>query len=288
MIGVINLLDSTKKWLLEITISVENVSGGRTEKSILYHYLVTQSSHQTIIEINQQPKGRMKIDKEQNLYAIHKVPILDVHESYKITTKIVIEARDIDFPFNASKIDEIPKSLVQSNCKPLKYWEFDDERVQNIAKKLLERSDSSVYSYLLNVFRYTWHKIKIRNLMKDRLGVLGVLESYEGDCDEFSDLFISLARAVKIPARRVVGLSLHETDDKVSFMYHAWAEAFVPGVGWVSFDPALKKFASLTKFHIARCRMGTVSQRSLLTLKYKIRKYDNIFNLNEDILVLRL
>jgi transglutaminase-like putative cysteine protease len=48
--------------------------------------------------------------------------------------------------------------------------------------------------------------------------------------------FIGAARALDIPARYVTGY-LHDDDGAASF--HAWAEAFDEGLGWIGFDPLL-------------------------------------------------
>jgi|GEM_PF-5060833 len=57
----------------------------------------------------------------------------------------------------------------------------------------------------------------------------------KGACDEHADLFISLARCIGVPARRVTG-SLYN-DSKLSG--HAWAEFY--DNGWVYIDPSIKK-----------------------------------------------
>ena len=51
-----------------------------------------------------------------------------------------------------------------------------------------------------------------------------------------SHLFIACARALEIPARYVAGYRLDEAGTRRDGM-HGWAEGFVPGLGWVGFDP---------------------------------------------------
>ncbi len=59
-----------------------------------------------------------------------------------------------------------------------------------------------------------------------------------GVCQDLSHVFIAAARALDIPARYVSG-HLARLDGVVEQeAAHAWAEAFVPGLGWVGFDPA--------------------------------------------------
>lgn len=57
----------------------------------------------------------------------------------------------------------------------------------------------------------------------------------EGVCQDHSHLFIAAARLIGFPARYVSGyLLLDDTDQQAAS--HAWAEAHVPGLGWVGFD----------------------------------------------------
>jgi len=57
-----------------------------------------------------------------------------------------------------------------------------------------------------------------------------------GVCQDHAHVFISAARAMSVPARYVVGYLLAQ-DTRLTET-HAWAEAYVPDIGWVGFDPA--------------------------------------------------
>jgi len=57
-----------------------------------------------------------------------------------------------------------------------------------------------------------------------------------GDCTEYTQLFLALARAATIPARRVIGLAYTEYRGRPAFGYHAWAEVAIDG-RWVPVDP---------------------------------------------------
>lgn len=54
---------------------------------------------------------------------------------------------------------------------------------------------------------------------------------------DLTHIFISAARSLQIPARYVAGY-LCADDGAAQDGGHAWAEAFVPDLGWVGFDPA--------------------------------------------------
>ena len=58
-----------------------------------------------------------------------------------------------------------------------------------------------------------------------------------GVCQDFAHLFITIARSWGIPARYVMGYldpGICSTGEELAT--HAWAEALVPGAGWVGFD----------------------------------------------------
>ena len=56
-----------------------------------------------------------------------------------------------------------------------------------------------------------------------------------GVCQDHAQIFISAARALEIPARYVSGY-LMMNDRTEQEATHAWAEAWVQGLGWVGFD----------------------------------------------------
>ncbi|OHV84456.1 transglutaminase family protein [Rhizobium sp. LCM 4573] len=63
------------------------------------------------------------------------------------------------------------------------------------------------------------------------------LEARTGVCQDHAHIFIAAVRLLDIPARYVSGYLL--MDDKTEQVAtHAWAEAHVPGLGWVGFDAA--------------------------------------------------
>jgi transglutaminase-like putative cysteine protease len=59
-----------------------------------------------------------------------------------------------------------------------------------------------------------------------------------GVCQDHAHLFIAAARVMGIPARYVSGYLWTGIDAQPYDASHAWAEAFVPELGWLGFDPA--------------------------------------------------
>ncbi|MCP3465341.1 MULTISPECIES: transglutaminase family protein [unclassified Bradyrhizobium] len=59
-----------------------------------------------------------------------------------------------------------------------------------------------------------------------------------GVCQDYAHIFIACARTAGVPARFVSGHFLRSDGTVHQDAGHAWAEAFVPDLGWVGFDPA--------------------------------------------------
>lgn len=61
------------------------------------------------------------------------------------------------------------------------------------------------------------------------------LAAGKGVCQDQAHVLIAVARTLKIPARYVTGYLAQDNDDE-SEAHHAWAEAWIEGLGWVGFD----------------------------------------------------
>ncbi|HEY8572321.1 transglutaminase family protein [Phenylobacterium sp.] len=61
--------------------------------------------------------------------------------------------------------------------------------------------------------------------------------SARGVCQDYAHIFVGAARLIGAPARYVSG-HLARRDDPEQEAAHAWAEAYVPDLGWVAFDAA--------------------------------------------------
>ncbi len=57
-----------------------------------------------------------------------------------------------------------------------------------------------------------------------------------GNCTDFHSLFISLARAERIPARFKIGFVVPDADAGTIPGYHCWAEFYLEGRGWLPVD----------------------------------------------------
>ena len=71
------------------------------------------------------------------------------------------------------------------------------------------------------------------------------LHTRKGVCQDFAHVMISLVRLLKIPCRYVSGYKAPgAAGERSGLASHAWVEAWLPGWGWVGFDPTNNELAS--------------------------------------------
>jgi transglutaminase-like putative cysteine protease/tetratricopeptide (TPR) repeat protein len=83
-----------------------------------------------------------------------------------------------------------------------------------------------IFDWVLDYMRYEYPDM-------DSRGAAISFERGKGDCGEYSFVFVSLCRAVGIPARGVVCIWPHTEGG------HGWAEFYLPPYGWIPVDPSL-------------------------------------------------
>jgi transglutaminase-like putative cysteine protease len=85
----------------------------------------------------------------------------------------------------------------------------------------------------------------------DSSTALDVLARQAGDCTEHTMLFVTLARAVGLPAREVGGIVYADLDEP-AFGWHAWAEIH-DGARWITVDPTWNQvFVDATHIKLRR------------------------------------
>jgi len=101
-----------------------------------------------------------------------------------------------------------------------------------------------------------------------------VLRTRQGVCDEFTNLFIALNRALGIPARFISGISY--TDSELfpeRWGFHGWAEVYFPDHGWVPFDVTYGEFGFVDPGHIKLIETSDVADTTT-TYRWSGRNID--------------
>ncbi len=83
---------------------------------------------------------------------------------------------------------------------------------------------------------------------------LETLDRGWGSCRDFAVLFADAARSLGFGARIVSGYLYNPAGSGGAGSTHAWAEVYVPGAGWISFDPANRSVGSFNLIPVAVAR----------------------------------
>jgi hypothetical protein len=162
-----------------------------------------------------------------------------------------------------------------------KYWDLGNQRTRVDIKEL--KSAEDIYNYVQKTLTYNYKKIATDNL---RLGGQGALTDLKNSvCLEFTDLFISIARAKGIPARSVEGFAFTQNAklrplSLVNDILHAWPEYYdLKSKRWIMVDPTwgnttkgMDYFTSLDFSHVAFAVKGIDSEYPIPAGGYKFNK----------------
>jgi len=149
-------------------------------------------------------------------------------------------------------VQDIPSSL-EAYTKPSPTVDSDKEEIIRLASELAEGEDD-LYKVVhkLGVWTKTNINYDLSTLTADiSQKASWVLQTRSGVCDELTNLFIALNRALGIPARFVSGISY--TNSPLfpdQWGSHGWAEVYFPGYGWIPFDVTYGEFGFVDPGHI--------------------------------------
>jgi len=149
---------------------------------------------------------------------------------------------------------EIPRELIAQYCVPAGPWKINDaadswRSVRELALKLAG-NETNVLKTVVRMIDWLGQNVKYPTTKRDRILLPDeTLAALEGDCDEQSNLIISLCRIVGIPAYLQCGCTYLPSkvekrtryDGRVSFEldrlgWHAWAMVYIPPWGWLPVD----------------------------------------------------
>jgi hypothetical protein len=111
------------------------------------------------------------------------------------------------------------------------FWPADDPRIVAAARKITagKTTNDAKATAILETLS-PGRNLKYSGQTGSRWGTLKVMEQKFGHCWDFSDCFVTLARAADVPSRQVAGWFYGSSG-------HVWAEYYREGEGWQQVDP---------------------------------------------------
>ena len=250
---------------IEMQANIYNRGTSRLRDGKMMWHLFTDMENQFVRSIDVFPPAKVTEKAEGNMMAIIKIPAINPGESFSPSVVLRIDTTTRDWLLEQQMIPpDMMNQIRGTYCTMQKFWEIDDSEIQNLSNRIAERTGNDE-SFCRLAFRTVRKQMKLKTNLDERKGAMRAIREKEGDCDEHADLFIALARAADIPARRVVG-HIYKKDENPE--PHAWAEAFLERHGWVPIDPALGNFGRMTEVYFSRIHEGLVSERPNISLKW--------------------
>jgi transglutaminase-like putative cysteine protease len=177
---------------------------------------------------------------------VHHFDIAGSHSELKIVAQAAVDVQPISLPQPAAagRWDELDAAVATED-----HWEMllpshfarPSPPLDELAKELgCERRGTpmelltELNESLYRRFAYVPNSTKVDSPIDE------ALQNRKGVCQDFAHILIALARQLGVPCRYISGYLSHapkRQDRSAEGASHAWVEAFLPGAGWISFDP---------------------------------------------------
>ena len=201
--------------------------------------------YRQIVKIDKFPeKCKLKIKKNNSFFIfqhqVGKKGIISLNRIFTVLpTPSYVNPNDY-----WGKISDFPQSFQRKYKQGSKYWPLQSNIFKEISKEEWYVKDDLSF-WVQSASRYITLKIKHRENKEKRLGAEYAFFQGIGDCDEFTDLFITIARMRGIPCRRLTGYFIKQKND-ISTEAHAWGEILTPINNWIPIDIALNNLGKHT------------------------------------------
>jgi transglutaminase-like putative cysteine protease len=207
-------------------------------------------------------------DEDNNLHLVFELEDLAPPSVYPVRMQMLYEVQVYDPKITAERvlpITEIPPSYADYLSGDNELWAVQNPDIQRAVEELVQ-DELNAYTIAEKLMDFVVERIEYE-VQEKRRGALWAYLNGRGDCSEYTDLLITLARASGIPARAVYGWGYYEEEN---LRGHAWVELYLPGAGWQPFDPTWAEtsgdyFARMDSIHLVRSVRGIRNSESWLS-----------------------
>lgn len=212
-------------------------------------------------ELTTQPRARVFAYQDSLGNVVHNFDIPSRHSRLWVTADAVVEMAPAlplpeSLPDSAwADLDEIAASGERWHNLQPSHFARETPLLVEFADELALRRDADPLTLmrrlnyaLFHSFTYAQSETKVDS----QIDV--ALKARAGVCQDLSHIMIALARRIGIPCRYVSGYlspSTESHDRSAEAATHAWAEAYLPTLGWVGFDPTNDVLAAERHIRVA-------------------------------------
>lgn len=250
-----------------LNYNLQNTTGNR---GVMQITLPPDTAYQKVkySDINPRPE-KMETDLDGNWIATY---LLEPNQNLTVNAKGIASiylTPVLDTPINKPQIQHTSSDT---------FWESTDPIIQNIAQKY--QTPHQIFDFTVDTLTYNYDRISTN---ANRQGAKEALANNENAvCQEFTDVFIAVARANNIPSRQATGYAFTNNSQirplsLVKDVLHAWPEYFdEQSQQWIPVDPTwtnttggIDYFNHLDFSHFVFAYQGLSSQKPYPAGSYK-------------------
>jgi transglutaminase-like putative cysteine protease len=158
-------------------------------------------------------------------------------------------ARTFPFNYSAGEMPDLARFIERHHPDP-------GNEVGRWARRFLPPGRSiGTFELLTGLTQGINHDFRYRR--REAKGIQEPLETLRlghGSCRDFAMLMIEAARSLGLAARFASGYLAVPLDEPMSGATHAWAQIYLPGTGWIDFDPTSGKAGKIDLVTVAVVR----------------------------------
>jgi hypothetical protein len=152
-----------------------------------------------------------------------------------VSATATVRSRQLRYdPAGARPVSKTPDRL-SGYTSPDAYWPTGGS-VGERAQKVVGESDNA-WGVGRALHDFMGDEFTVESGFSGRIPADQVLEAGSGNVYHIADTLIALLRSQDVPARLVEGVVYPANSPVTDSQVHAWAEAYIAGVGWVTLDP---------------------------------------------------
>lgn len=279
--GISVLFGEKQTYDLDLTYHVQNTS---QNIGVVQVALPPDTAFQRIVyrDIQPQPES-MHADEDGNWIAEFRVAG-QAQQDVRVAAQATVFAhpqKHGEVPNPLKPVEKLFRTEHSPYLSETLHWPVTQPTIQSLAQE--KKTPQQIYQFVVETLQYNYRRVEQPGGAV-RLGAAAALKDpSDALCTEYTDVFITLARAAGVPARRATGYAITQNSrlrplSLVADVLHAWPEYYdLQRNAWIPVDPTwgdttggLDYFSKLDLRHIVFSYQGQNDDRPLPAGMYKI------------------
>ncbi len=232
-------LNNPKKYSVKYTVMIKN-SGFNSDKLQIYLPMPSEWDAQKDIKLGQISPPLTSQETEKNsgnamvYWELNQAPKINTTQDFTLQFDLTTYETKTSIDPASVKPNNTGSTEYKHYTKPEKYIESDDPKIIQLANKLAG-NETNPYRLAKIFYNFIIDNSHYKLLGQGLNGAKYLLDTGNGECGDYSALFIALSRVKGIPARPVVGFWAISGNNQT----HVWAEFYLDGAGWIPVDATI-------------------------------------------------